>query len=92
MVLHHVKEGFEHSRRKRNRRPIQPPQEPFSCIELKPAELVNGTGSSLDRSFQIIQKKFSRSLKTFISALTNFRPRRFGSHLPAQKRKIHKKQ
>ena len=67
MVLDHVEERFENSRGKRDRRSIQASKKSFGSVELKLAEFVNVTGRSLHRSFQIIQKKFSGGLKTFIN-------------------------
>ena len=40
-MLHHVEERFVHSRCEGNRRPIQPPQEPFRRVEPEIAEFVN---------------------------------------------------
>ena len=75
MVLDHVEKRFEHSRGKRHRRSIQPAQKPVSGVEVKRAEFVDVTGSSLHRSFQTIQKKFSRGLKTFIIGRANLTAR-----------------
>ena len=93
MVLEHVEKRLEHSRGKRDRCSIQPPQEPFSSVEVKRAEFVDVTGSSLHRSFQTIQKKFSRGLKTFIEAPSYSTRRKFDSDLAcAQRNKNPQKQ
>ena len=88
MVLDHIEKRFEHSRGKRDRRSIQPPQEPFSGVELKRAELVDVTGSSLHRSFQIIQKKFSRDLKTFIMGRAKLTTRESPQASPREQNRI----
>src|SRR5947199_9512078 len=91
VMLHHVKKSFKHSRGKRDSHSIQPPQKPFSGVELKRAELVDMTRSSPHRSFQIIQEKFSRTLKTFIRAPACSTTRKFDQTSPAHKEnKTHK--
>jgi len=55
-MLHHVEERFEHSRRDRHRRPIQPLQEPFRRVEPEIAKFVEVSGGSLHRRFRTIQK------------------------------------
>src|SRR6266536_3455718 len=52
VMLDHVQERFEHSRREGNRSPVQSPQEPFRGVELEPAKLVDVNRGSLHRGFQ----------------------------------------
>ncbi len=68
MVLDHVQERFEHSRRKGNRRSVQSLQPPFRGVELEVAEFVDVRRGRLHRGFQNNSEKFSRRLKTFIRA------------------------
>jgi hypothetical protein len=58
-MLNHVEERFVHSRCEGDRRPIQPPQEPFRRVEPEIAEFVNVSGCSLHRRFRTIQKNSS---------------------------------
>jgi hypothetical protein len=66
VVLDHVEERFEYSRREGNRCSIRSSQEPFRCLELELAEFVEVSRGSLHRAFQNNSEKFSRRLKTFI--------------------------
>ena len=55
-MLHHKEEGFERSRSKGHRRPVAPPQESFTGVELEIAEFVQASAGRMHRRFRRIQK------------------------------------